>query len=226
MAESSGSTRRWLLPGAAVAAALATVGGWWLWQSLDDASTTATGTGTGTGTGDGPAVTATTEVPQSGAAPACPPVEQAVAVDAGATVTASLTFDSTLAAGEHVAVALSPADVEPGQPQQTRLLVLGCTADRWEQVFVTALDTTACEILLTPVTVRGGGEQDLVFGRRCGSGGFLDFDVLGFTGPATFGVLHSETGLAAGQVTQDGGRLLVATGTQERTLTWRDGKFQ
>ncbi|WFE26876.1 hypothetical protein O7623_26990 [Solwaraspora sp. WMMD791] len=222
MAEGSGSSRRWLLPGAAVAALL-TVSGWWLWQSLDDGSTTANGTGIGTG---GEPMSTSTTGAQSVPAVACPPVEQAVAVDAGSTVTASLTFDSTLAVGEHVAVALTPGGVEPGQPQQTRLLVFGCAADTWEQVFVTALDTTACEILLTPVTVRGAGEQDLVFGRRCGSGGFLDFDVLGFTGPTTFGVLHSETGLAAGQVTQDGARLVVATGTQERTLTWRDGKFQ
>lgn len=218
MAESSGSGRRWLLPGAAVAAALLAVGGWWLWQGPDDGPTATTGT-------DGePTATATAEG-QSGVS-ACPPVEQAVAVDAGATVTASVTFDSMLGGGGHVAVALAPTDADPGQPQQTRLVVLGCTADTWEQIFATALDTTGCEILLTPVTVRGAGEQDLVFGRRCGSGGFLDFDVLGFTGPATVGVLHSETGLAAGQVTQDGGRLVVATGSQERTLTWRDGKFQ
>ncbi|MDG4767702.1 hypothetical protein O7632_26940 [Solwaraspora sp. WMMD406] len=61
---------------------------------------------------------------------------------------------------------------------------------------------------------------------RCGSGGFLDFDVLGLTGPDEFGVLHSETGLADGQVTQDGDRLVVVSGSEERSVTYSDGQLR
>jgi len=206
MAQGPGSARRWLLTGAVVAALLA--GG---------AACTSQG-----GAEAPPADGQPTSVPPS---VECPPTNQAVPVDAGTVADPSVTFDPLPAGGTHVAAAVSPADVGPGQIRQTELRVYGCAAGDWAQVFATSLDTTDCEIVLTPVSVRGPDEQDLIFGRRCGSGGFLDFDVLGVTGPGGIEVLHSETALAAGQVTQDGDRLVVVTGSQERSLVWRDGRY-
>ncbi|WP_148083653.1 hypothetical protein [Micromonospora sp. Llam0] len=75
------------------------------------------------------------------------------------------TFDPLPAGGTHVAAAVSPADVGPGQLRQTELRVYGCAAGDWTQVFATPLDTTACEIAGRPAG-RGAGH-----GRRNDVGG-------------------------------------------------------
>ena len=128
--------------------------------------------------------------------------------------------------GDFIAAVVAEPTADSPLPESETLVVLECDGASWNLALTKTTDSIGCWTDLETTQLRSPEQEEVLFRTVCGSGAFLDYQLIGFDDTDdSVQAIQAEEGIFQGVVRQLRDLLVVEAGTVRQELAWDGEQF-